>query len=600
MKGFMSEAAASERPGERTDVDVVVIGGGVNGAGVARDCAQRGLRVAVFERNDIAFGASGNNSGMIHGGPRYLTYDPDVTYTSCLDSGHIQRIAPHLLFRIPFLMPVDRDRRGAKVALTLLDAFFDLYDKYQPLKRGKPHTVLTAEQLQQLEPGLAGTTVGGVSFDEWGIDGVRLCVGNLVDAAERGAEVRVHTTVTEILRHDDGAARGVRYRDLLSGEGGSCTAKVVVNATGAWAPLTASLGGLAAEHARIRPGKGIHVFFDRRLTNYAIAVRAIDGRQVFLEPWQNMSVIGTTDTDYYGDLDDVVATTAEVRYLIQAVARVFPAILDARPIGTWAGVRPTIYDWGPDPDGLSREHEIVDHAAHGAPGLYSMIGGKLASYRLFSEEMSDVVAARLGVAARSRTHVLPLPGGEELVDPLALAEDAGIEPIAGARLEYRHGARALRIVERLGRDPREAAVLCPCEPVLEAEVRYVVAHEWAHTVDDVSRRTRLGLGSCGGMRCAARCGAIVAEMTGRSPLDGQRMALDFLESAARRRLSVIGTVQARQEALSLATIRSQLGSTRAIERPPGDLGPTGLGPRAAPVAANGSSAPSGLHGGLSE
>jgi len=577
----MSEPASIEPAGERTDVDVVVIGGGVNGSGVARDCTQRGLRVAVFERNDVAFGASGNNSGMIHGGPRYLTYDPDVTYTSCLDSGHIQRIAPHLLFRIPFLMPVHRDRRGAKVALTLLDAFFDLYDKYQPLKRGKPHTVLTAEQLQQLEPGLAGMTVGGVSFDEWGIDGVRLCIGNLVDAAEGGAEVRVHTTVTEIVRRDDGRVRGVRYRDLSTGESGVRTAKIVVNATGAWAPLTATLGGLLPESARVRPGKGIHVFFDRRLTNYAIAVRAIDGRQVFLEPWQNMSVIGTTDTDYYGDLDDVVATTAEVRYLVQAVARVFPAILDARPIGTWAGVRPTLYAWGPSPDGLSREHEVIDHERHGAPGLYSMIGGKLASYRIFAEEMTDAIAQRLGLRVASRTHVVPLPGGDELLDPLALAADAGIEPIAGARLEYRHGARALRVVERIARDRREGAVLCPCEPVLEAEVRYVVRHEWAQTVDDVSRRTRLGLGSCGGMRCAARCGAIVAEMTGRSPLDGQRMALDFLESSARKRLGAVGPLQARQEALALATVRAELGSSRSVERPSGDLGPLGLGPRSA-------------------
>jgi glycerol-3-phosphate dehydrogenase len=575
----MSEPASIEPAGERTDVDVVVIGGGVNGSGVARDCTQRGLRVAVFERNDVAFGASGNNSGMIHGGPRYLTYDPDVTYTSCLDSGHIQRIAPHLLFRIPFLMPVHRDRRGAKVALTLLDAFFDLYDKYQPLKRGKPHTVLTAEQLQQLEPGLAGMTVGGVSFDEWGIDGVRLCIGNLVDAAEAGAEVRVHTTVTDILRRDDGRVTGVRFRDLSTGESGVRTAKVVVNATGAWAPLTATLGGLLPESARVRPGKGIHVFFDRRLTNYAIAVRAIDGRQVFLEPWQNMSVIGTTDTDYYGDLDDVVATTAEVRYLVQAVARVFPAILDARPIGTWAGVRPTLYAWGPSPDGLSREHEVIDHERHGAPGLFSMIGGKLASYRIFAEEMTDAIAARLGVRVASRTHIVPLPGGDELLDPLALAADAGIEPIAGARLEYRHGARALRVVERIARDRREGAVLCPCEPVLEAEVRYVVRHEWAQTVDDVSRRTRLGLGACGGMRCAARCGAIVAEMTGRSPLDGQRMALDFMESAARKRLGAVGPLQARQEALALATVRAELGSSRSIERPSGDLGPLGLGPR---------------------
>ena len=569
-----------EVAGERSDVDVVVIGGGVNGAGVARDCTQRGLSVAVFERNDIAFGASGNNSGMIHGGPRYLTYDPHVTYSSCLDSGHIQRIAPHLLFRIPFLMPVHTEGRTPRVSLTLLDAFFDLYDKYQPLKHGKPHTRLTAEELQQLEPGLAGRTVGGVSFDEWGIDGVRLCVGNLVDAAEAGAEVRVHTTVTEILRREDGSVNGVRYRDLLTGQSGQRTAKVVVNATGAWAPLTAGLGGLVADQARIRPGKGIHVFFDRRLTNYAIAVRAIDGRQVFLEPWQNMSVIGTTDTDYYGDLDDVVATTAEVRYLIQAVARVFPAILEARAIGTWAGVRPTIYDWGPDPDGLSREHAVVDHEPHGAPGLYSMIGGKLASYRMFAEAMTDAICHRLGVQKASRTHLTALPGGEELVDPIALAEDARIEPIAGARLEYRHGARSLRIVERLARDRREAAVVCPCEPVLEAEVRYVIAHEWAQTVDDVSRRTRLGVGACGGMRCAARCGAIVAQMTGRSPLDGQRMALDFLEGAARRRMAAVGPLQARQEALSLASIRAELGSARAIERPSGNLGPTGLGPSA--------------------
>ncbi|MEY4546380.1 MAG: hypothetical protein RL685_2575 [Pseudomonadota bacterium] len=564
-----------EAGGERPDVDVVVIGGGVNGAGVARDCTQRGLRVAVFERNDIAFGASGNNSGMIHGGPRYLTYDPDVTYSSCLDSGHIQRIAPHLLFRIPFLMPVHHEGRSAKLSLTLLDAFFDLYDKYQPLKHGKPHARLTADELQQLEPGLAGRTVGGISFDEWGIDGVRLCVGNLVDAAEGGAEVRVHTTVTEILRREDGAARGVRYRDLLTGESGVRTGRVVVNATGAWAPITAALGGLVQDQARIRPGKGIHVFFDRRLTNYAIAVRAIDGRQVFLEPWQNMSVIGTTDTDYYGDLDDVVATTAEVRYLVQAVARVFPAILSARAIGTWAGVRPTLYDWGQNPDRLSREHEVVDHTVHGAPGLYSMIGGKLASYRMFSEEMTDAVCKRLGVNKRSQTHLTALPGGEELIDPIALAEDAGIEAVAGARLEYRHGARSQRIAERMARNPREASVLCTCEPVLEAEVRYVVSCEWAQTVDDVSRRTRLGLGSCGGMRCAARCGAIVAQMTGRSPLDGQRMALDFLETSARRRLSVLGPMQARQEALTLASIRAELGSVRPIERPSGVLGPAG-------------------------
>jgi glycerol-3-phosphate dehydrogenase len=546
------------------DADIVVIGGGVNGTGVARDAALRGLRVALFERNDIAFGASGNSSGMIHGGPRYLTYDPDVTYTSCLDSGHIQRIAPHLLFRIPFLMPVHKSM-GSSIELLGLDAFFDLYDKYQPLKHGKPHTRLGEEDLRRLEPGLHGKLEGGITFDEWGIDGGRLCVGSAVDAAENGSEIRTHCTVTEICRREDGRVTGVRFRDLRTGETGVRTARVVVNATGAWAPITMGLGNVSSKAARVRPGKGIHVFFDRRLTNYAIAAKAIDGRQVFLEPWQNMSVIGTTDDDYFGDLDDCVATADEVRYLVQAVARIFPAVTTARAIGTWAGVRPTLYEWGPNEDALSRDHRIVDHAKDGAEGLFSMVGGKLASYRLFAEETTDVIARRLGNSTKGRTHVSPLPGGDEQIDPLVLAKDHGIDATVATRLEYRHGSRAVRVLGRVRQNPREAAVVCPCEPVIEAEIRYSVEHEWAVTVEDVARRTRLGLGACGGMRCAGRCGAIVAEMTGESPAVGRRLALDFLETGVRRRACAMGPEQARQEVLAVATVRASLGLEKREE-----------------------------------
>jgi glycerol-3-phosphate dehydrogenase len=543
------------------DVDVVVIGGGVNGTGVARDAALRGLKVALIERNDLAFGASGNSSGMIHGGPRYLTYDPDVTYSSCLDSGHIQHVAPHLLFRIPFLLPVfGRSEAVAKATLAGYDAFFSLYDRYQPLKRGKPHVSLRADELLRLEPGVQSSVFGGVTFDEWGIDGARLCVANAVDAIEHGAEVRVHATVTDVLRRTDGSVEGVRFRDRTSGAVETRTARLVVNATGAWAPITAALSGLAPEAARLRPGKGIHVFLDRRLTNYAIISSAIDGRQVFLLPWQNMSVLGTTDDDYYGDLDDVIATGDEVRYLFQAVARVFPSIWQARAIGTWGGVRPTLYAWGKNEDQLSREHEIVDHARHGADGLYSMIGGKLASYRLFSEQMTDVLAARLAIRAPCRTHRAPLPGGDEQVDPMQLVVRAGMEAVTATRLEYRHGSRSLRVIDRMFQHPREAAVVCPCEPVTEAEIRYAVKEELARTVDDVSRRTRLGLGVCGGMRCAARCGRIVAEMTGQAPEAGLSSALKFLEGAGRRRAALMGPEQARQEALNIAVLRAELGA----------------------------------------
>ena len=547
--------------GRALDCDVIVIGGGVNGVGVARDASLRGLKVALFERNDIAFGASGNSSGMIHGGPRYLTYDPAVTHSSCLDSGHIQRIAPHLLFRIPFLMPIFKTGLvTSQLTLTAYDAFFDLYDAYQPLKAGKPHVRLTPDELHGLEPGLVGGTVGAVTFDEWGIDGARLCIGNAVDARERGAEIRVHCTVTEILRREDGSVYGVRYRDRSSGETGTRSARVVINATGAWAPITTSLGGLVPEAARIRPGKGIHIFLDRRLTNYAILAHAIDGRQVFLLPWQNMSVLGTTDDDYYGDPDQVLATSDEVNYLFQAVERVFPAVRTARAIGTWGGVRPTLYAWGPNEDQLSREHQVVDHEQHGARDLYSMIGGKLASYRLFAEEMTDIIAKRLGNTAARRSHIAPLPGGDEQVDPMQLVVQGGMEAVTATRLEYRHGGRSLRVLARLQQKPREAAVVCSCEPVTEAEIRYVIEEEFAQDVADVARRTRLGLGACGGMRCALRCGRIVADATGRSPEVGKRLALEFLVQAARRRSAAIGSAQARQEALAISALQAEIGS----------------------------------------
>ena len=541
---------------DQRDVDVVVIGGGVNGTGVARDAAMRGLRVALFERNDLAFGASGNSSGMIHGGARYLRYDPEVTQTSCRDSGYIQRIAPHLLFRIPFLVPVPRVYRKY---FLFIEGYFEAYDQYQPLKRGKSHTRLNGEEMAKLEPGLRGDLYGGISFDEWGIDGVRLCVANAVDAAERGAKLYVGASVEAIERDEQGAVLAVRYRDQHDGHSGRVTTLVVVNASGAWAPITASLGKLPTGAAKVRPGKGIHVLFDRRLTNYAIMSETIDGRQIFIEPWQNMSIIGTTDDDYYGDLDNCTASSEEVRYLVEGMARVFPGVRKGRIIGTTAACRPTLYEYGKLEDDLSREHAIIDHRLHGADGLYSMVGGKLASYRLFSQEMVDILARRFELSRRCITHTSHLPGGDEPTDALLLARDMDIDAVAARRLSYRHGSRANRIAERVKRRARERHVVCICEPVIEAEIRYVLQHEHARTVADVARRTRLGLGACGGMRCAARCGVIVAEERGLSPQQGFRQALQFLHRQAKTRSCGLGTEQARQEALAISNMRAQLG-----------------------------------------
>lgn len=555
----------------RSDVDVIVIGGGVNGTGVARDCTLRGLSVALFEKNDIGFGASGNSSGMIHGGPRYLTKNPQVTYTSCLDSGHIQRIAPHLLFRVPFLVPVWQPGLPGRAELASYDAFFEVYDKYQTLKRGKTHLRFSATEVAQLEPSLARSH-GAVTFDEWGVDGVRLCIENLKDAVRRGARVYNHATVTAI-ESGGGRVRGVRFLDTETREAGALTARFVVNATGAWAPITAGLGQVAQSHVRLRPGKGIHVFLDRRVSNFAIITKAVDGRQVFLLPWQNMSVLGTTDDDFYGDLDDVTATVDEVRYLTEAIVAAVPAIAGARAIGTWGGVRPTLFSWGIPADALSRDHKIVDHGDHGCFGFYSMLGGKLASYRMFAEEMSDELAKRARLESRCQTHQLPLPGGDDAPDATAvvtLSQDFGISVLAAKRLCYRHGGEARTLLAAESDRHRSTRVICPCEPVLDAEIRYCVSDEWARSVDDVSRRTRLGLGPCGGMNCALACGRILAEERGWSPEQGRDSAARFLRAAFRKRLPVLGPEQIVQESLGVAHLYAQAGIdlTEMDEKPP--------------------------------
>ncbi|HEY3592699.1 MAG TPA: FAD-dependent oxidoreductase, partial [Polyangiaceae bacterium] len=389
---------------------------------------------------------------------------------------------------------------------------------------------------------------------------VRLCVANAVDAAERGAQIHTRATVEEILREEpSGEVRGVKVR-LTDGEARRVSARAVVNATGAWGAITMRAGGIAPARARVRPGKGIHIVFDRRLSNYAVVAKAIDGRQIFVQPWQNVSVLGTTDDDFYGDLDDVRAESGEARYLLQGISKVFPAVLEARVVGTTAGVRPTLYEYGPNEDALSRDHRIADHAADGARGLFSMLGGKLASYRLFAEQMTDTLLQFLGAGqVPCRTHILPLPGGEKGIGAVALSEKLGVDAIAASRLLYRHGARAAWVAERVAARPREASVVCPCEPVIEAEVRYAIEREMATSVDDVARRTRLGLGACGGMRCAARCGQIVADARGLSPREGARQAVRFLVRQAAGRAVAAGPVEARQEALALASLRAELG-----------------------------------------
>ena len=323
---------------------------------------------------------------------------------------------------------------------------------------------------------------------------------------------------------------GARLKDRIRGDEAIVEAELVMNATGPWAP---QLARLAREELRLRPGKGIHLVFERRVSNLAIYAKGVDGRDMFTFPHEQNSMAGTTDDDYYGDLDRIDVTEDEVAYVLQAMQRSIPGIREHRVLHATQGVRPTLFGFGAYEDELSRDYEVVDHGQSGsAPGLYSMTGGKLASYRLMAEDATNRLCAALGVNEACRTAELPLPGGESKPDLPALAKRFDVGLAAVTRLGFRHGGRASAVLEA-GDDAhaRGRRIVCACEPVLDAELRHVARAEGLRKLTDCTLRVRLGVGACQGAGCAASAAAVLAEELG---WDAPRSMREVAELAAHR------------------------------------------------------------------
>jgi glycerol-3-phosphate dehydrogenase len=431
------------------------------------------------------------------------------------------------VFRIPFLMPVFPDD---PLGPELVEIGLEMYDRFVPLKNGRPHTRLTRAQALALEPALSDRIECAFTLDEWGVDAARLCMANALDAADRGASVLTHTEVVEILRDGSGRVTGARLLDRVRGDETIVEAELVMNASGPWAPEVARL---ARQELRLRPGKGIHLVFERRVSNLAIYAKGVDGRDMFTFPHEQNSMAGTTDDDFYGDLDRIDVTEDEVAYVLQAMQRSIPAIRSHRVLHTIQGVRPTLFGFGAYEDELSRDYEILDHGESGdAAGLYSMTGGKLASYRLMAEDAANRLCAALGVSAACRTAELPLPGGDAPAELPALVKRFRVGLAAATRLGFRHGGRARALLEAGDdADGRGRRTVCACEPVLDAELRHVARCEGVRKLTDCTLRVRLGVGACQGAGCAASAAGVLAEELG---WDAPRAMREVAELAAQR------------------------------------------------------------------
>jgi len=524
--------------------DVVVIGGGVTGAGVARDLALRGLSVLLLEKGDWGAGTSGASSWMIHGGPRYLEYDWDTTRRSCIDAGHIVTIARNLVYRVVFIIPVlPHDRNN----IERMETAMEVYDRFQPLKKAHPHRRLTAAEARQAEPGLSPDVIAAVTMEEWGVDPHRLVYANVQDAMAHGARALNHTRVTDLIR-DGGKVIGVRYRGP-DGATSEARARVVVNATGPWSPEVGTMAGVKVD---LRPAKGIHIVYPHRISNFSISAESIDGRDLLMVAHAGFTLLGTTDDDFYGDLDSVDVQEDEVEYLLQGFERVFPAIRDYRPVRTTTGVRPTLFKWRRYEDELSRRYEVIDHSASGAEGFITIAGGKLSMYRLMAEETSDAVCRKLGHQAPCTTATRPLPGNESDPEPASdLASRCGIPALAVVRLQGRHGSNAEKVLD----EGNTARILCRCEPVTESELVYAARHEQVGTLADAFRRVGVAAGPCAGAACILRAAEVVGRELGWSSTQRFDAAREFVRGAWLGRAPVLPHAGWAQEELAQGAMR---------------------------------------------
>jgi glycerol-3-phosphate dehydrogenase len=524
-------------------VDLLIIGGGINGAGIARDAALRGLTVALFEREDWGAGTTGHSTRMIHGGVRYLLYDVPTTRHSSEDAGRIRRIAPHLTWRIPFLWPL---YPGNPFMREATEAFLSAYDPHAARKGGLRHARLSAAEARALEPGLAPDVMGAVTLDEWGCDVFRLAAVNALDAREAGAAVHAHTEVVELL-FSGRTVRGARVRDRIDGSERDVEARLVVNAGGPWADRVA---GMADVQVAMRPGKGVHVTFERRIGNFGLILEGKDGRTMFLVPHGAETIVGTTDDDYYGDPShvDLEITSDEVAYVIEAAARALPQARRWRPLRAWAGVRNTLFEWGVDSDDLSRRHEILDHESRdGVAGLISVVGGKLAAFRQQSEDAVDAALAKLGRApVPCTTGTRPLPGAEPEPDFLALARKIPLPPASLERIWRRLGARLHAALRDAG--PSDLAPVCRSEGVTAAEIRYAVQVEGCRTLEDLHRHAHIAAGACDGSDCAAPAALLMSELLDWPPERTRAELEDLLtKSWIARRPALQGATLAHEE-----------------------------------------------------
>jgi glycerol-3-phosphate dehydrogenase len=502
------------------EYDVLVVGGGITGVSVARDAAMRGFRTALIDKGDLGQGTSSRSSRLIHGGLRYLeNYQFSLVFQCCNERRLMRRVAPRLIRPLPFLYPL---YRGQKPAPWKLRFGLTLYDALSMFQNVQPHKWQSAQEAARREPLLGGRgLLGAARFYDAQVDDARLTMLIARAAHSEGAIVATYAEAVGLLTSDH-RVQGVAVRDRVGGVELEVRAKVAINATGVWVDLVREQD-LHFKGATIRPTRGIHLVIPRTRLNTQHAITfdsPRDGRHIFLIPWGKHALVGTTDTDYDGDLDQPAASWDDVEYLLEALSHIFPGaqIGPDDVIATFAGLRPLLYAEG-GTYALSREHQVLESPS----GLISAVGGKLTTARLIAEQIVDQVERRLARqhdvhAAHGCRTKEPIPGGG-ITHVVAAVSDQE----AHTHLVDTYGADAAWVLAYVEENPELGERILPDAPYLMAEALYAVQHEMALSLSDVlTRRTRVIYGVRGGG--LERAGAVAEILAPRLGWDSAEVA----------------------------------------------------------------------------
>lgn len=488
--------------------DAVVIGGGATGAGVLRDLAMRGLRALLLEQRDLAHGTSSRFHGLLHSGARYAVSDAEAARECIAENRILRSIGRHCVEKTEGLFVVTPEDREA-------DPTFEKRWFAACTECGIEAEPIPVDQALRLEPNLSPDILAVYRVPDAAVDGFRLVWQNVLSACRHGAAFRTYTEVSGILR-EDGHVVGVEATDTRTGKSAVIPCRFLVNAAGSWAGRLAGMAGL--EHINIRPDRGTLIAFNHRFASRVInrLHKASDG-DIFV-PHGSIIILGTTSRSTDRP-DDFEPTREEVLRLLEIGRKVFPHLDSYRILRAFVGTRPLYAPpeaAGGGGRGVSRNFVVLDHEKDGLAGMLTICGGKLTTYRVMAERAADLVCAKLGVHAACRTAEEPLVPD---VSPELYQRAAACFPPQGLELAIsRLGELLEPTVERMERDPWKKALLCECELVTVAEFEQIAEEGTSHSLNDIRRRTRMGMGTCQGAFCSVRgIGALTALRAGDAP-----------------------------------------------------------------------------------